>query len=188
MTDQQKMDWIMTQMRQSQKTVEKMKKKRIQDKLKYKTALKQAFRTSPAKQHIQLPAAHSRVQMKVPKMAQGQSYTEYLAEVKLWRQLSSIPKTEQAYALIMELPTTDKFGGLRQILVNRLKPEIINHEDGVNRMITELDRIIKQPSFVRLLQWNERFERITQKTQVLHVNGNTPHHNTSIHAIEQWSM
>ena len=164
MTDQQKMDWIMTQMRQSQKTVEKMKKKRIQDKLKYKTALKQAFRTSPAKQHIQLPAAHSRVQMKVPKMAQGQSYTEYLAEVKLWRQLSSIPKTEQAYALIMELPTTDKFGGLRQILVNRLKPEIINHEDGVNRMITELDRIIKQPSFVRLLQWNERFERINQKT------------------------
>ena len=84
--------------------------------------------------------------MKVPKMATGQSYTEYLAEVKLWRQLSSIPKTEQAYALIMELPTTDKFGGLRQILVNRLKPEIINHEDGVNRMITELDRIISHHS------------------------------------------
>ena len=80
-TDQQKINWIMAQMRQSQKTVEKMKKKQIKDKLKYKTALKQAFRTSPTKQHIQLPATHLRVQMKVTKIAQGQSYTEYLAEV-----------------------------------------------------------------------------------------------------------
>ena len=79
--------------------------------------------------------------------------------------LSSIPKTEQAYALIMELPTNDKFGGLRQILVNRLKPKVINHEDGVNRTIQELDRIEKQLSFARLLQWNERFEGITQKAK-----------------------
>ena len=91
----------------------KMKKKHIKDKLKYKTALKQAFRTSPTKQHIQLPAKHLKVQMKVPKIAQGQSYTEYHDEDKLRNTLSSIPKTEQAYALIMELPTTDKFGGLR---------------------------------------------------------------------------
>ena len=55
----------------------------LKDKLKYKTALKQAFRTSPTKQHIQLPATHLRVQMKVTKIAQGQSYTEYLAEVWL---------------------------------------------------------------------------------------------------------
>ena len=79
-TDQQKMDGSWLKCAKARKP-SKMKKKHIKDKLKYKTALKQAFRTSPTKQHIQLPATHLRVQMKVTKIAQGQSYTEYLAEV-----------------------------------------------------------------------------------------------------------
>ena len=101
-----------------------------------------------------------------PEMSVGMNFSKYKFSVECWQKLMShIPKKEQATMLINGLPDQDYYGGLKKIVTQRLTWDKIQTNEGVDLILKELDNIIRCPSFVRLMQWQKKWNDLTQGNQ-----------------------
>ena len=91
-----------------------------------------------------------------PTMSAGMNYSKYRFSVECWQKGVDIPKKDQATLLVNSLPDNDYYGGLKEIVAKRLGWEKIQCNDGVENMLSELDKIIRSPDFVRLMQWQKK--------------------------------
>ena len=78
--------------------------------------------------------------------------------------MDSIPSEKQGLMLLGELPLKDKFGGLQGMVIDNLGIEALNEADGVDKLLNYLEKILMEPSFVRLCRWMDKFENFEQKS------------------------
>lgn len=109
--------------------------------------------------HLMIKSSQARLE--VPKYTK--SYREYKFDINVWENAAeTIPKKDRGPLLVSSLPQDDRFGGLKSIVVNNVGWEKIKSEDGVKHILDCLDSIILCPSFVRLVNWLEEFEKLEQ--------------------------
>ena len=99
-----------------------------------------------------------------PKMEVGMTFTVYKFNVRCWQKTieGQLSKKAQATLLVTNLPDTDAFGGLKRIVVEKLGWSNIECPQGVDNVLDTLDAIIRSPSFVRLISWMKRWEKLDQ--------------------------
>ena len=97
-------------------------------------------------------------------MSAGMNYSKYRFSVERWQKGVDIPKRDQATLLVNNLPDNDYYGGLKEIVAKRLGWEKIQCNDGVENVLNELDKIIRSPDFVRLMQWQRKWGDLKQGT------------------------
>ena len=99
-----------------------------------------------------------------PTMSAGMNYSKYRFSVECWQKGVDIPKKDQATLLVNSLPDNDYYGGLKEIVAKRLGWEKIQCNEGVENVLNELDKIIRSPDFVRLMQWQRKWGDLQQGT------------------------
>ena len=102
----------------------------------------------------------------IPKIMEGMSFVDFKQKVMVWRKLisDSIPTEKQGLMLLGELPTKDKFGGLQGMVIDNIGLDNLSEHDGVDQLLTFLEKRLMEPSFVRLCRWMDKFENFEQKS------------------------
>ena len=102
-----------------------------------------------------------------PKLEVGTTFDMYKFNVRCWQRTveGQLSKKAQATLLVTNLPDSDKYGGLKRIIVEKLSWAKIEVDDGVDNVLDALDTILRSPSFIRLISWNKRWEKLDQGSQ-----------------------
>ena len=95
------------------------------------------------------------------------TFTMYKFNVRCWQKTvqGQLSKEAQATLLVTNLPDIDAFGNLKRIVVEKLGWNRIECNEGVDNVLDTLDSIIRSPSFVRLISWMKRWEKLEQGNQ-----------------------
>merc|ERR1719232_1099768 len=94
-------------------------------------------------------------------MEKGMTFEDYEYDVKLWMASGLVAKEKQALLLINEFPSKDE-RMLKKTVADAIGFENLAKADGAQRVLDELGKILKSPTFVRLASWLEGFESIKQ--------------------------
>ena len=70
-----------------------------------------------------------------PSMQVGLSFQKYKFSVRCWEKMVDVPKKAQATLLVNNLPDTDKYGGLKELVVQTLGWPKIQCLDGVDNLL-----------------------------------------------------
>ena len=89
----------------------------------------------------------------IPTMMEGMTFKEYKNKVNLWVRNMDIAGSRRACLLLMQLPTTDKHGGLHHIMYDRIPLKDLEKDDRVDVLLGKLAEILEDPDFVRLANW-----------------------------------
>ena len=66
--------------------------------------------------------------------------------------------------ILGELPIKDKLGALQGMVIDNIGIEALSEADGVDKLLLHLEKILMEPSFVRLCRWMDKFENFEQKS------------------------
>ena len=103
----------------------------------------------------------TRTTFNTPRMEKGMTFEDYEYDVKLWMASGLVAKEKQALLLINEFPSKDE-RMLKKTVVDAIGIENLAKADGAQRVLEELGKILKSPTFVRLASWLEAFESVKQ--------------------------
>ena len=101
----------------------------------------------------------------VPEMERNVSYTDWRHSISLWKLATPIPLKDQGLAIALKLPMKDAYGGLQQLVTTRIDKEKLRTEEGYDLVMKELDKILKHPVFLRLINWLDKFENVKQRDE-----------------------
>ena len=99
--------------------------------------------------------------LNTPKLEKGMTYEDYEYDVKLWMASGLVAKDKQALLLINEFPSKDD-RDMKKTVVDAIGIDNLGKDDGAQRVLDELAKILKCPTFVRLASWLETFESVKQ--------------------------
>ena len=100
-----------------------------------------------------------------PTMSVGMSFSKYKFSIESWQRVVDIPKKDQAVLLVNSLPDNDYYGRLIEIVAKNIGWSAIQCEQGIENVLAELDKIIRSPNFVRLMQWEKKWAELKQGLQ-----------------------
>ena len=103
----------------------------------------------------------TRTTLSTPKMEKGMTYEDYEYDVKIWMASGLVAKDKQALLLINEFPSKDE-RDMKKTVVDAIGIDNLAKDDGAQRVLDELAKILKCPTFVRLVSWSETFESVKQ--------------------------
>ena len=108
----------------------------------------------------------ARIQTDVPVLAKGMTMKAFKTKVELWEKMvkNSIRPAERAAVLISKLPTEDEHGGIQSIIIMNHGIDAFDTNDGVKRLLVEIENIAGGSSFVKLNAWIEKFFSFNQKS------------------------
>ena len=103
----------------------------------------------------------TRTTFNTPRMEKGMTFEDYEYDVKLWMASGLVAKEKQALLLINEFPSKDE-RMLKKTVADAIGFDNLAKADGAQRVLEELGKILKSPTFVRLASWLEGFESVKQ--------------------------
>ena len=101
----------------------------------------------------------------VPEMTRDQTYADWRHSIALWKLATPIPPKDIGLAIALKLPTKDNYGGLQRLITQRITPERLRTVEGFDLVMKELDTILQHPLFLRLVNWQQRWDGIMQKPE-----------------------
>ena len=103
----------------------------------------------------------ARTTFNTSRMEKGMTFHDYEYDVKIWMASGLVAKDKQALLLINEFPSKDE-RMLKKTVVDAIGIENLAKTDGAQRVLDELGKILKTPTFVRLASCLEAFESVKQ--------------------------
>ena len=92
----------------------------------------------------------TRTTLSTPKMEKGMTYEDYEYDVRIWMASGLVAKDKQALLLINEFPSKDE-RDMKKTVVDAIGIDNLSKDDGAQRVLDELAKILKCPTFVRLV-------------------------------------
>ena len=89
----------------------------------------------------------------VPTLKPGMNYKEYERAVKIWSNASGLPKSRWAALLIHQLPEKDRYGSLKNHVIDHIGDDHLNEEDAFDKMMSKMKEFMQEHKFVRGVQW-----------------------------------
>ena len=97
----------------------------------------------------------------VPTLEKGMTWADYKFRVQLWQQARPVPPESMGWCLINALPTSDG-RYLQQRIVDAIGIGAVSQKDGADLVVEELGRLIRNPTFVRLVEWDVAWATVKQ--------------------------
>ena len=97
----------------------------------------------------------------VPTLEKGMSWMEYKFNVNIWKQGRPVQPEQMGWCLLNALPKGDD-RCLKQRIVAAIGLEALGEEDGADKVINELGELIRNPTFVRLVEWDYAWANLKQ--------------------------
>ena len=92
-----------------------------------------------------------------PAFAEGQDYNDWKLDIELWQEFTSLEKKKQGTAFLLELEP-----GKVKDAVRSLGKEVLVAEDGMNQIITHLDKIYKEDAAQLSYRVYSKFEKYSR--------------------------
>ena len=100
----------------------------------------------------------------VPTLEKGMSWADYKFRVQMWKQTKPIPPESMGWCLLHALPHNDD-RYLQQRIVDAVSAPAICTKEGADIVVEALGNLIRNPTFVRLVEWDIAWSSIKQGTK-----------------------
>jgi len=99
--------------------------------------------------------------LSVPSLEKGMSWQDYKFKVELWKQMQPVPLEAMGWCLINSLPQQDD-RYLQQRITDAIGMDAISSKDGADKVVEQLGILIRNPTFVRLVEWDYAWSTVKQ--------------------------
>ena len=96
----------------------------------------------------------------VPCLERGMTWQDYKFRVELWKQARPVPPESMGWCLINALASDDRC--LQQRITDAIGVAALSHKDGADKVVEQLGVLIRNPTFVRLVEWDYAWSNIRQ--------------------------
>ena len=100
----------------------------------------------------------------VPSLEKGMSWQDYKFRVELWKQARPVPPESMGWCLINALPSNDG-RCLQQRIVDAIGINTLSTKEGADQVVQQLGQLIRNPTFVRLVEWDVAWANVKQGTK-----------------------
>ena len=112
--------------------------------------------------HINMATTNPRIP--IPVYDPEKSYELFKSELLLWEQVCNLDNKKKAGAVVLTLPSNDKCS-IRTTILEKLKVEELTADDGLAKLVKELDAILGKDALEDALTKFEDFEDYSRKSE-----------------------
>ena len=124
------------------------------------------LKSGGSKSEVSKTSTTTSINCTVPTLKDRMSFKEYERAVKIWANASGLPRHRQASVLINQLPEKDKYGSLKNHIIDHLGVDNLQDDDSLEKMMDKMKEFMEEHKFVRGVQWLSKLMNSKQGSKV----------------------